>query len=403
VAGSFRSPRPVPGRRPNQGRRLAFVVHRYGRGGAERLCQALAERLAARHDVTVLTTCALDNATWANALPRGESVERGVRVRRFPTVAARGPDYGELSDHVLGGAASPEEQLRWLRAHGPHAPALIDELERGWRGYDALFFVTYLSESTVLGARIARDRTVLIPTAHAEPPLRLGVMGRLFHAPRHIVYLAPAERRLVEALWRNQAVPSSTCAIGLDPPPAADGARFRARHAIEGDLLVYVGRVEPGKGCDELVEWVRGHRRAGQLTLALLGSDALGLRRAGPILPLGYVDEATKHDALAAADLFVMPSPTESLSIVTLEAGQHGRAVLVNERSAVLRDHVVASQGGLFYGGRADFAAGLEWLLDHPEERRRMGRNGRAHVATICDWPTVDAEYERIVAAVAGG
>jgi glycosyltransferase involved in cell wall biosynthesis len=139
------------------------------------------------------------------------------------------------------------------------------------------------------------------------------------------------------------------------------------------------------------------------MTLAQLGVNAFGLARGGPILPLGYVDEAIKHAALAAADLFVMPSPTESLSIVTLEAWQHEAAVLVNERSVVLRDHVVESQGGLFYGGRSDFGAALDWLLEHPEERRVMGRNGRAYVAARFAWPDVDAEYERIVASVVGG
>jgi glycosyltransferase involved in cell wall biosynthesis len=383
--------------------RLAFVVHRYGRGGAERLCQAVAERLARRHDVTVLTTCALDNATWANELPAGETVENGVRVRRFATVSTRGFDYSELSDHVLGGHGSREEQLRWLRAHGPHAPGLLVELERDWRGYDALFFVTYLSEATVLGTQVACERAVLIPTAHDEPALRLGMMHELFNAPRHVVYLAPAERRLVQALWRNETVPSSTVAMGMDPRPPADGARFRQGNGVEGDLLVYVGRVDPGKGADELVEWVRAHPRASPLTLALLGQNAMGLLADGPILPLGYVDEQTKHDALAAADLFVMPSPTESLSIVTLEAWQHGTPVFVNERSAVLREHVVASQGGLYYAGRADFGAGLDYLLDGPKLRERMGENGRAYVAASFDWGTVEAEYERIVASIAGG
>jgi glycosyltransferase involved in cell wall biosynthesis len=380
---------------------LAFVVQRYGRGGAERLCQALAERLAARHDVTVLTTCALDNATWANELPPGETHENGVRVVRFPTVPARGADYAALSDRVLGGDGTRDEQLRWLRAQGPHSPALLDRIGRGEQ--DAYFFVTYLYEPTVVGLPSVATKSVLIPTAHDEPALRLPVMGELFHAPRHVVYLAEAERRLVRALWRNAAVPNSTAAMGLDHPPAADGAGFRQRHGIEGDLLVYVGRVEPGKGCDELVAWVRAHPRAGRLTLALLGHDAMGARREGPILPLGYVDEQTKHDALAAADLFVMPSPTESLSIVTLEAWQQGTPVLVNERSAVLRDHVVASQGGLFYAGRTDFGAGLDYLLDQPELRARMGQYGRAYVAATFDWARIEAEYERIIASVVGG
>src|SRR5207248_1576929 len=47
--------------------KLAIVVQRYGEGvagGAERHCRLLAERFIANHDVTVLTTCAIDYRTW---------------------------------------------------------------------------------------------------------------------------------------------------------------------------------------------------------------------------------------------------------------------------------------------------------------------------------------------------
>ncbi len=49
--------------------RIAFVVQRYGldvHGGAEYHCREWAERLATRHRVEVLTTCARDFVTWAD-------------------------------------------------------------------------------------------------------------------------------------------------------------------------------------------------------------------------------------------------------------------------------------------------------------------------------------------------
>jgi len=70
------------------GARIAFIAPRYGSsvvGGAETLCRLLAENLTANGTpVDVLTTCAVDHFTWADALPPGESVEGGIRVRRFP-------------------------------------------------------------------------------------------------------------------------------------------------------------------------------------------------------------------------------------------------------------------------------------------------------------------------------
>ena len=89
--------------------KLACVVQRYGAGvagGSERHCRELALRLAARHDVTVLTTCAADHVTWRNEFPTGESLDDGVRVRRFPVARERALSrYGEITERVFDAAA----------------------------------------------------------------------------------------------------------------------------------------------------------------------------------------------------------------------------------------------------------------------------------------------------------
>src|SRR5262249_32955024 len=129
--------------------------------------------------------------------------------------------------------------------------------------------------------------------------------------------------------------------------------------------------------------------------------NVMGLRAGDGLLPLGFVDEQEKGDALAAASVFVMPSAHESFSIVCLEAWQRGRPVLGNARSEVVRDHVRASRGGLYYDGPAEYAAALEYLLDRPALRARMGRNGQRYVTENYAWPRVDATYDRVIADLA--
>jgi glycosyltransferase involved in cell wall biosynthesis len=384
-------------------RRIAFVVQRYGRGGAETLCQRVAEHLAGRYDVTVLTTCALDHWSWANHFPPGETREGGVRVIRFPTTQERAGDFQPLSERVFRGGASREQELAWLRAQGPHAPGLLEHLARERAGYDAFFFVTYLYEPTVLGLPLVAERAALIPTAHDEPPIRLSIYRELFARARWILYLSPAERRFVGSFFGLGDRPSSLCSWGLDASADGDGDTFRRRHGVEGELVLYVGRVEASKGCGELVQWARAQRRRRPFTLALVGQNVMGVRPERGILPLGFLDEAEKAAALAAADLFVMPSAYESFSIVCLEAWQRGVPVLGNARSEVVRDHVRASQGGLYYDGAAEFAACLDHLLDRPELRRRMGANGRRYVERNYAWPRVDETYDRIIATLSRG
>ena len=63
--------------------KLACVIHRYGAdiaGGSEAHCRQIAERLSAAHEVTVLTTCARDYVTWANAYPPGVTHINGTEA-----------------------------------------------------------------------------------------------------------------------------------------------------------------------------------------------------------------------------------------------------------------------------------------------------------------------------------
>ena len=78
--------------------------------------------------VEVFTTCAMDHHSWANVVPPGESVEQGLRVRRFPAVNDRVDEHQELERRILrGGRLTLAEQQRWLDS-GMRVPDLLDHL-----------------------------------------------------------------------------------------------------------------------------------------------------------------------------------------------------------------------------------------------------------------------------------
>ena len=106
----------------------------------------------------------------------------------------------------------------------------------------------------------------------------------------------------------------------------------------------------------------------------------MDLPRDPDIRYLGMLSEQDKLDAMAAATVFLNPSPFESFSIVILEAMLCGTPVLVNGHCEVLKGHVQRSRGGLYYQTGYEFVEALKLLVADDSLRIRMGTNGTAYV-----------------------
>ena len=163
--------------------KLAFITPRYGAdliAGPEHACRLLAEHTGHRHDIDVLTTCALDSRTWKNEYPEGPDRVRGVRVRRFP-VTERDPDPAALSrlaSRLLAEPHSQAEELDWVRRRGPWAPGLLDHLKRQHRNYDALVFFGLNTATTVFGMATGARAQRALPAPRAQGDIAAGPLGR---------------------------------------------------------------------------------------------------------------------------------------------------------------------------------------------------------------------------------
>lgn len=383
--------------------KLGVVVQRYGadiNGGAELHARYIAERLAARHDVTVLTTCADDYVTWRNALPAGESTVHGVRVVRFPVDRERDPDeFGRLSFDVFEREHSVKDELRWLDAEGPTSPALVGHLERHASDFDYLFFFSFRYYHSYHGIRATSDRAILVPTAERDPVMGMGIFPAIFRGARAIMYNSHEERAMIQAASGNTDVPGVVVGVGSAVPERAHPERFRKRFGIDGPFVLYLGRIDENKGCAELFQFFQHYlfntRRA--LTLVLAGRSILPIPDHPRIRHLGFIDDTLKFDALAAAEALVMPSFYESLSMVALEAWAMGRPVLANARCDVLQGQCLRSNAGLFYADYPEFAETLHTLVTNPALNAALGRNGRTFFRAHYAWPVIDAKYDAML------
>ena len=427
--------------------RIAFIVQRYGTdilGGAEYACRLTAERMAARHEVEVLTTCARDYVSWNNEYPEGVDRIRGVTVRRFANAQVRDiTTFNKYSDWIFQNPHGGADEMEWLKQQGPWSPALLDYLQRTHKSYDALIFYTYLYAPTVLGIQVDPGKSILVPTAHDEPPIHLSIYKEVFRLPKGIGYLTEVERKFVTDTFERNAAIEETVGCGVDlpqhtayPRPAAEnapgrneqdeaepgqeseegtatrfqshvsarGATFRRRHRVHGPFALYGGRIDPGKGCEELVEYFSTYvQEGGDASLVLMGLKLMPLPEEPYVNFAGLLSEQERLRALEAATVVVVPSPYESLSLLALEALSVGTPILCNARSEVLVDHCLRSNGGLFYADRDEFVGSLKLLVADERLRAAMGRAGREYVRRNYRWDVVLGKLDRMISRVKQG
>ena len=409
--------------------KIAFIVQRYGAeilGGSEYHCRLIAERVALKHDVDVLTTCARDYITWENDYPEGTDRIRGVTVRRFKNARTRDINtFNQYSDWIFNHPHTRDDEMSWHEQQGPWSPDLVNHLTKHHRSYDALIFFTYLYAPTVLGLQIDPSRSILVPTAHDEPAIRLGIYREMFAKPAAVAFNTEVEKNFLKTTFEFRAAAEETVGCGvdllqdavqvdepepeddeeihkrLDPHLRARGAQFRRRHRLQGQFLLYGGRIDAGKGCEELIEYFTAYKeQGGEAALTLMGVKLMQLPEVPWVRFAGLLSERERLQALEAATIVVVPSPYESLSLLALEAMAVGTPVLCNARSEVLVDHCVRSNAGLFYSNSEEFIECAKLLLADERLRERMGRNGKDYVKRNYRWDVIMSKYDKLIGSL---
>lgn len=379
--------------------KIAIVVQRYGadiNGGAELHARYVAERLARHVSVEVLTTCATDYITWRNDLPAGAETIGATLVRRFPVARERDPeDFGERSRLVFDETHSVRDELAWLESEGPASPALMQFIAAHAADYDFFIFFSFRYYHAWHGVRAVPGKSILVPTAERDGALGLSIFGPILRGVRALMYNSFEERALIRGVAANDDVPGVVVGVGSEIPERTSPGRFRQKFDFHERFAIYVGRIDENKGCAELFDFFQRYSRelAEGLHLVLIGNPVIPIPRHPRIHHLGFVSDQDKFDAMAAAELLVMPSYLESLSMVALEAWALGKPVLANGTCDVLKGQCIRSNGGLYYEGFEEFLETLRTLDTNRALAGALGGSGQAYFQRHYSWPVIEAKY----------
>lgn len=383
---------------------IAFVCQRYGlevNGGAELHCRQLAEKLTSMYRVEVYTTCAVDYITWENEYPPQDQEINGVLVHRFPVIKPRNPrQFDTISGQVLGHPDHTDaDEARWLEAQGPLALGLLDVLQRHYKEYRAVIFMTYLYYLTAKGLPMGFENALLIPTVHDEPPVYLRCYEEVFSSAKGIIWNTEAERAFACRRFPGiSSIPGIIAGVGVDTPTGELPALPKSLEHTE--YLVYAGRIDESKGCGDMfrsfLTYKRKHPKS-DLKLVLMGKAVMKIPQHRDIIPLGFVSNEMKFSVMRNAKALVLFSQFESLSMVVLESMTMGRPVLVNGKCEVLKEHCIKSGAGLYFESEREFEGVLEYLLNHEEIYRTMCRNGKIYVDTYYQWDIIIGNISKLI------
>jgi glycosyltransferase involved in cell wall biosynthesis len=248
---------------------------------------------------------------------------------------------------------------------------------------------------TVRGSMYRKSVCVALARALRTPVL-LHVHGGALELARFHARLHPLSRRAVAAAMRlaTRVVTVSEAGaavleeryraprVDVVPNPAPRLAPAAGAVADACDVLFLGGFFNPIKGGAELVRALPAllrRRPAARVSLAGPGAPPPELERLCAAEPglrwLGWLDADAKAAAVAATRIVVLPSLSEGLPVVLLEAMACGRAIVATQVGGIPEVLEDGRTGVLVAAGDPEaLADALADLLDRPEFAAALGR-----------------------------
>lgn len=253
-----------------------------------------------------------------------------------------------------------------------------------------------------------------------QPSVHIGEWGvssgdyDLFRQADALVVHSQAEK---DHLMTDGDLPESLIQVvynGIDDTRGGDAEAFRSKYDVAGPMVLFIGRKSVDKGYFLLHRAFRDVvAQFPDARLVMLGPTRTDFREdVDDDVPwqieINDATEEEKRDALAACDVFCMPSRGESFGLGYMEAGLCGTPSIARDLP-VLEDLLGRHGAAVLVGSRnedgqvdveeQEIAAAMIKLLQEDDLRGRMGQKAREQAETYL-WPQIvhrfAAVYENV-------
>jgi glycosyltransferase involved in cell wall biosynthesis len=381
--------------------KIAFVIPWYGDipGGAESECKNTAENLSRKGiEVEIITTCVKEfNSDWnSNYYEEGVSQLHGIIVRRFKVRQRDTELFDRINSKLMRNQKVSSQEERIYIQEMINSDDLYNYIKNHGSDYDCFLFIPYMFGTTYYGSQIHPEKSYLIPCLHDESYAYMDIYKGMFQNVAGLIFHAESEAKLANKIF-NIKGRQIVVGEGMDTDISFDAKRFREKYGIDNNFILYAGRREPGKNTPLLIDFFCKYKSYSQneLKLVLIGSGDVSIpeKFRKDIIDLGFVSKQDKYDSFAAASLVCQPSINESFSIVIMESWLCLTPVLVHSNCAVTKAHCIKSNGGLYFENFEEFEGCLNFYLDNPQLKAKMGTNGKKYVEENFDWDWIIEKY----------
>ena len=227
---------------------IAFIIPRYvdsTAGGAETACRHFAEKLKSMKGIPteILTTCAESNTAWENVKAPGVRKINDIPVHFFPVDERENPErYLSTLFRLDDKKELSQEEEEFFFNNNVNSRKLYEFIKENQNKYAFFVFTPYLFGTTVNGAKVCPQKTLIRPCFHNESYARMRPVPRMLQSVKGIICNSPPEKDLILRLGQ---IPDSKVFLvgeGVETVSVAADEKLLEQINVKQPFIFYFGR-----------------------------------------------------------------------------------------------------------------------------------------------------------------